>query len=57
MVDENDQVYNINRFKDGFTKDYTFYLDVMYIEYVPGAVKAEAALQFFKNCAKKLIGR
>ena len=57
MVDEKDQVYNINRFKDGFTKDYTFYLDVMYIEYVPGAVKAEAALQFFKNCAKKLIGR
>jgi len=57
MVDESDQVYNINRFKDGFTKDYMFYPKIMYFEFVPQAIRLLENFQKTKDLVKKVIGR
>jgi lipid II:glycine glycyltransferase (peptidoglycan interpeptide bridge formation enzyme) len=57
MVDETDQVYNINRFKDGFTKDYLYYPQLMYFEFVPNAVGMLESFQKFKDIVKKFIRR
>ncbi len=55
MVGKEDQVYNINRFKDGFTKDYVFYPKLMYIEFIPKSVKILEWYQGFKDVVKKTI--
>ncbi|MEZ5306512.1 MAG: GNAT family N-acetyltransferase [Pyrinomonadaceae bacterium] len=57
MVDENDQVYNINRFKDGFTKHYVFYPRLLYFEFVPNAVRLLDGIQACKDLIKKVIRR
>ncbi len=57
MVGKNDQVYNINRFKDGFTKDYIYYPRLMYFEFVPNAVEWMTRYQNLKNLVKKIIRR
>ena len=55
MADESDQVYNINRFKDGFTKNYLRYPKIMYFEFVPGAVFLLEKFQAFKDVIKRLV--
>ena len=57
MVDETDQVYNINRFKDGFTKQYTYYPKLMYFEFKPNAVRLLELTQSLKNAVKKIVRR
>ncbi|NNE66280.1 MAG: GNAT family N-acetyltransferase [Pyrinomonadaceae bacterium] len=57
MVDESDQVYNINRFKDGFTKEYTYYPKLMYFEFKPNAVALLEFSQKLKDVVKKVIRR
>lgn|GEM_PF-1021134 len=57
LVGEDDQIYHINRFKDGFTKDYIFYPKLMYVEFVPMSIRALKLFQGFKNIIKKIIGR
>ena len=57
LVGEDDQVHWINKFKDGFTKDYIFYPRLMYIEFVPMSIKLLEAFQRFKGIVKKIIRR
>jgi lipid II:glycine glycyltransferase (peptidoglycan interpeptide bridge formation enzyme) len=55
LVDKKDQVFNINRFKDGFTREYVFYPKLMYIEFIPKSVKMLEWFQSFKNVVKKVV--
>ncbi len=57
MVDKTDQVYNINRFKDGFTKQYIYYPKIMFFEFVPNAVGLLDRFDSFKQLVKKAIRR
>ena len=57
MVGKEDQIYHINKFKDGFTKDYVFFPKLMHIEYMRGSIKMLGAFQRFKDIVKKVVGR
>ncbi len=57
MVDENDQVYNINRFKDGFTRDYVYYPKLIYFEFVPHAIRRIERRENIKRIIKKILLR
>ncbi|MFQ5708109.1 MAG: GNAT family N-acetyltransferase [bacterium] len=54
FVDANDQVYEINRFKAGFSRNFVFYPKIMHFDYRPLPYKlvklARSARDFQRNC-------
>ena len=57
MAVESDQVYNINRFKDGFTRQYIHYPKIMYLEFVPHSVTFLDRIGKVKDFVKRIIRR
>jgi hypothetical protein len=55
FVDENDQIYNINKFKKGFGGYYTFFAKKMNISLIPKGYYIYKSLLFVKNILKKSL--
>jgi lipid II:glycine glycyltransferase (peptidoglycan interpeptide bridge formation enzyme) len=55
FVDENDQIFNINRFKRGFTHNFTFFPKRMHFELRPFLYKLFVIIKFLKMRIDRLL--